>query len=85
MDKAAVVEALATVVDPELTSRSPTSASSGRSRSTGRIVEVHLRLPTSFCAPNFAWLMAADARDALAASRAPAGWWSSSTTTTTPT
>jgi metal-sulfur cluster biosynthetic enzyme len=30
-------------------------------------VRVVLRLPTYFCAPNFAWLMVADARDALAA------------------
>jgi metal-sulfur cluster biosynthetic enzyme len=30
-------------------------------------VEVHLRLPTSFCAPNFAYLMASDAKDALMA------------------
>jgi metal-sulfur cluster biosynthetic enzyme len=30
-------------------------------------VRVSLRLPTYFCAPNFAWLMVADARDALAA------------------
>ena len=30
-------------------------------------VRVELRLPTYFCAPNFAWLMVADARDALAA------------------
>jgi metal-sulfur cluster biosynthetic enzyme len=30
-------------------------------------VEVHLRLPTSFCAPNFAYLMASDAKDVLAA------------------
>jgi hypothetical protein len=29
-------------------------------------VRVELRLPTFFCAPNFAWLMVADARDALA-------------------
>ncbi|WP_202377342.1 iron-sulfur cluster assembly protein [Mycobacterium paraintracellulare] len=28
-------------------------------------VEVHLRLPTAFCSPNFAYLMAADALDAL--------------------
>ncbi|MGW4568256.1 metal-sulfur cluster assembly factor [Streptomyces sp. NPDC004561] len=28
---------------------------------------VHLRLPTSFCAPNFAYLMASDAKDALSA------------------
>jgi hypothetical protein len=28
-------------------------------------VVVHLRLPTSFCAPNFAYLMASDAQDVL--------------------
>ncbi|MEV5935205.1 iron-sulfur cluster assembly protein [Streptomyces sp. NPDC052079] len=28
---------------------------------------VHLRLPTSFCAPNFAYLMASDAKDVLTA------------------
>ncbi|MBQ0854639.1 iron-sulfur cluster assembly protein [Streptomyces sp. BH-SS-21] len=28
---------------------------------------VHLRLPTSFCSPNFAYLMASDAKDALTA------------------
>ena len=30
-------------------------------------VEVHLRLPTSFCSPNFAYLMASDSKDAIAA------------------
>lgn len=30
-------------------------------------VTVHLRLPTSFCSPNFAYLMASDAKDALMA------------------
>lgn len=30
-------------------------------------VEVHLRLPTSFCSPNFAYLMASDAKDVLTA------------------
>jgi metal-sulfur cluster biosynthetic enzyme len=30
-------------------------------------VIVHLRLPTSFCAPNFAYLMASDAKDVLTA------------------
>lgn len=33
----------------------------------GAVVEVHLRLPTSFCSPNFAYLMASDAKDALSA------------------
>ncbi|MDR7303736.1 metal-sulfur cluster assembly factor [Haloactinomyces albus] len=30
-------------------------------------VTVHLRLPTSFCAPNFAYLMVSDAKDVLSA------------------
>ena len=30
-------------------------------------VTVHLRLPTAFCSPNFAYLMASDAYDALRA------------------
>jgi metal-sulfur cluster biosynthetic enzyme len=34
---------------------------------TGAQIVVHLRLPTSFCSPNFAYLMASDAKDALAA------------------
>lgn len=33
--------------------------------SPGGDVEVHLRLPTSFCSPNFAYLMASDAKDVL--------------------
>jgi hypothetical protein len=35
--------------------------------STEGDVVVHLRLPTSFCAPNFAYLMASDAKDVLSA------------------
>ena len=31
----------------------------------GEVVEVHLRLPTYFCSANFAWLMVADAHDAV--------------------
>lgn len=31
------------------------------------VVEVHLRLPTSFCSPNFAYLMASDSKDVLSA------------------
>lgn len=34
---------------------------------SGRDLEVHLRLPTSFCSPNFAYLMASDSLDALRA------------------
>ncbi|CAL9613474.1 hypothetical protein SUDANB6_05696 [Streptomyces sp. enrichment culture] len=60
--------ALDTVLDPELDEpitdlgfvRSLTVTPDGA-------VTVHLRLPTSFCSPNFAYLMASDAKDALTA------------------
>jgi metal-sulfur cluster biosynthetic enzyme len=35
--------------------------------SADAVVTVHLRLPTSFCSPNFAYLMASDAKDVLTA------------------
>lgn len=64
---AAVRGALTTVVDPEL-DEPITDLGFVRSVSvTGDVVEVHLRLPTSFCAPNFAWLMVSDAHDAVSA------------------
>jgi metal-sulfur cluster biosynthetic enzyme len=57
--------ALGTVVDPEL-DEPITDLGFVRSVSVdGASVEVHLRLPTSFCAPNFAYLMASDAQDAV--------------------
>ncbi len=57
--------ALDTVVDPEL-DEPVTDLGFVRSVSVdGADVEVHLRLPTSFCAPNFAYLMASDALDAV--------------------
>jgi metal-sulfur cluster biosynthetic enzyme len=63
--QAGVTAALATVIDPELDQ--PITdlgfVRSVRIDDTG--VTVHLRLPTSFCAPNFAYLMASDAVDAL--------------------
>ena len=55
----------AAVVDPEL---DEPITELGFVRSlviTGENVKVHLRLPTSFCAPNFAYLMASDAKDVL--------------------
>jgi metal-sulfur cluster biosynthetic enzyme len=60
-----VIAALSTVMDPELDEpvtelgfvRSVALHPSG--------VTVHLRLPTSFCSPNFAYLMVSDAQDAL--------------------
>lgn len=61
-----VLAALATVTDPEL-DEPVTELGFVRSVVIDDVgVEVHLRLPTSFCAPNFAYLMVADAYDALA-------------------
>ena len=59
--------ALGAVIDPELDEpitdlgfvRSLTVTPSGN-------VKVHLRLPTAFCSPNFAYLMTSDAKDVLA-------------------
>jgi len=63
--EAEVRAALGTVVDPEL-DEPITDLGFVRSVSVdGADVEVHLRLPTSFCAPNFAYLMASDALDAV--------------------
>ena len=72
----AVLRALDAVIDPELDepitdlgfvhSVMVTPGTTGASAATGGYyVEVHLRLPTSFCAPNFAYLMASDAKDVL--------------------
>jgi len=62
-----VLRALDVVIDPEL-DEPITDLGFVRSVSVSRDrVEVHLRLPTSFCAPNFAYLMASDAKDALTA------------------
>jgi metal-sulfur cluster biosynthetic enzyme len=60
-----VLDALSTVTDPELDEpitdlgfvRSVLVDDDG--------ITVHLRLPTAFCSPNFAYLMASDALDAL--------------------
>lgn len=62
-----VMRALDVVIDPEL-DEPITDLGFVRSVAfTDTGVEVHLRLPTSFCAPNFAYLMASDAKDALTA------------------
>jgi metal-sulfur cluster biosynthetic enzyme len=62
-----VTSALDTVYDPEL-DEPITDLDFVRSVSVeGSAVEVHLRLPTSFCSPNFAFIMASDAKDAVAA------------------
>ncbi|TWF95678.1 metal-sulfur cluster assembly factor [Saccharopolyspora dendranthemae] len=61
-------EALHQVIDPEL-DEPITDLGFVRSLDVGESgeVEAHLRLPTSFCAPNFAYLMASDAKDVLRA------------------
>jgi metal-sulfur cluster biosynthetic enzyme len=64
--RAHVLDALGTVYDPELDEpitslRFITSCVV----SAGGDVDVRLRLPTPQCAPNFAYLMAADAREAV--------------------
>ena len=64
-------EALGTVIDPELdqpvTELGFVAALRVRPLGSTGSYEVHvvLRLPTYFCAPNFAYLMVADAREAV--------------------
>lgn len=66
-----VRRALDVVIDPELdepiTDLGFVRSVEVEGSSDGYRVEVHLRLPTSFCAPNFAYLMASDAKDAVTA------------------
>jgi metal-sulfur cluster biosynthetic enzyme len=64
--RARVLEALAEVHDPELDEPiTELGFVSSCAVSGGGEVDVHLRLPTPQCAPNFAFLMAADARAAV--------------------
>jgi metal-sulfur cluster biosynthetic enzyme len=64
--QARVLAALATVHDPELDEPITSLGFVGSCVvSDGGDVDVHLRLPTPQCAPNFAFLMAADAREAV--------------------
>jgi metal-sulfur cluster biosynthetic enzyme len=63
---ARVLEALAAVRDPELDEPITTLGFvASCTVSSDGDAEVHLRLPTYFCAPNFAYLMVADAYDAV--------------------
>lgn len=67
-DQSAVLAALATVRDPELDQAITTLGFvASCDASDDGAVRVRLRLPTYFCAPNFAFLMVADAFDAVAA------------------
>ncbi|MEU4428927.1 iron-sulfur cluster assembly protein, partial [Actinoplanes sp. NPDC024001] len=59
--------ALGRVRDPELDQPITDLGFVAALRVESGLVRVELRLPTYFCAPNFAWLMVADARDELAA------------------
>jgi metal-sulfur cluster biosynthetic enzyme len=64
--RADVLAALGTVYDPELDEPiTDLRFVSGFTVSDGGDVDVRLRLPTPQCAPNFAYLMAADARSAV--------------------
>lgn len=66
--QAQVLAALDTVRDPELDEPVTTLGFVASSTVTcSGVAAVHLRLPTYFCAPNFAFLMVADAYDAVAA------------------
>ncbi len=60
-----VLAALHTVTDPELDEPITDLGFVRAVRIDDTGVEVHLRLPTAFCSPNFAYLMASDALDAL--------------------
>jgi metal-sulfur cluster biosynthetic enzyme len=66
-----VHRALGTVLDPELdepiTDLGFVRSLEVAAAADGVRVEVHLRLPTSFCSPNFAYLMASDSKDAITA------------------
>ena len=67
-DKADLLVALGAVRDPELDEPVTTLGFvSSCSVSAAGDVQVRLRLPTYFCAPNFAFLMVADAYDAVSA------------------
>ena len=57
--------ALGTVYDPELDEPITTLGFVGACTVSGGDVAVRLRLPTPQCAPNFAYLMAADAQAAV--------------------
>jgi metal-sulfur cluster biosynthetic enzyme len=65
LTEAAVLDALSGVRTPELDEPITELKFISGLRVGGDSVDVRLRLPTPFCAPNFAYLMAHDAREAL--------------------
>jgi metal-sulfur cluster biosynthetic enzyme len=62
-----VLDALSGVRDPEIDESLTDLGFVDRVHVDGASVDVHLRLPTYFCAPNFAYLMVADAVKAVEA------------------
>jgi metal-sulfur cluster biosynthetic enzyme len=66
-DKAGVLGALSTVRDPELDESLVELGFVNSVDVDGDSVSISLRLPTYYCAPNFAYLMASDARAAVEA------------------
>lgn len=67
IDEALVTEALSTVRDPELDEPLTDLGFVKDVRIDGGQVTVTLWLPTYFCAPNFAYMMAVDAKEAVGA------------------
>jgi metal-sulfur cluster biosynthetic enzyme len=67
VDRSAVLAALGTVRDPELDEPLTDLGFVSGVEVDGDTVRAHLRLPTYFCAPNFAYLMVVDAQAAVAA------------------
>jgi metal-sulfur cluster biosynthetic enzyme len=65
VSEAAVLEALRSVFDPELDESLVELGFLDRLEIVGDRVELSLRLPTFWCAPNFSYLMAHDAREQL--------------------
>ena len=65
VDKARVLDALSGVRDPELDEPITDLGFVSELEIEGPVVSVRLRLPTYFCAPNFAYLMVADAKEAV--------------------
>jgi metal-sulfur cluster biosynthetic enzyme len=64
VDAARVLDALSDVRDPELDEPITELGFVSGLEIKGEAVNIRLRLPTYFCAPNFAYLMVADAREA---------------------
>ena len=65
IDHAKVLDALSGVRDPELDEPITDLKFVADLRVAEDAVDVRLRLPTPFCAPNFAYLMVADAKEAV--------------------